>query len=142
MAGIPGDFGNTGELGGDLRGGVRRPHHSHGRSPEGAHPRIVRRMPLRAGKQSRVGRNEGSRPGTGGGYDMGSRPRPIAGVEAVASSHPLDAVHVHGALDGDPVALLIVGKVVDDMVRRWKPLVGWHRLARQAGKLRGGKQRH
>lgn len=73
---------------------------------------------------------------------MGGRPRSITGVEAVASILPLDVVHVHGALDGDPVALLIVGKVVDDMVRRWEPLVGWHGLARQAGKLRGGKQRH
>src|SRR5699024_863232 len=92
--------------------------------------------------QSRVGRDEGSRPGTGGGYDLGSRPRPITGVEAVASILPLDAVHVHGAIDGDPVALLIVGKADADMVRRWETLVGWHRLARQAGKLRGGKQRH
>src|SRR5699024_9345262 len=114
---------NTGEFGGDLRGGVRRAHHRHGRPSEGARPGIVRGVPLRAGKQSRVGRDEGSRPGTAGGYAMGSRPRPITGVEAVASIHPLDAVHVPRALDGDPVALLIVGKVVDDMVRRWEPLV-------------------
>src|SRR5690625_5321734 len=135
MAGIPGDFGNTGEFGGDLRGGVRRPDHRHRRPPEGARPGIVRRMPLRAGKQSRVGWDEGRRPGTGGGYDMGSRPRPITGVEAVVSIHPLDAVHVHRALDVDPVALLIVGKVVDDMVRRWEPLVGCPSLAWQAGNV-------
>src|SRR5699024_12765748 len=118
MAGIPGDFGNTGEFGRDLRGGVRRPHHRHGRPPEGAHPGIVRRMPLRAGKQSRVCRDEGSRPGTGGGYDMGRRPRPIIGAEAVASDLPLDAVHEHGATAGDSVALSHVSTVTDD-TRLW-----------------------
>src|SRR5690625_7345477 len=64
--------------------------------------RIIFSVPTRRSSDlSRVCRDEGSRPGTGGGYDMGSRPRSITGVEAVASILPLDAVHVHGALDGE-----------------------------------------
>src|SRR5699024_12882027 len=85
MAGIPADFGNTGAFGGDLRGGVRRPHHRHGRPPEGAHTGIVRRMPLRAGKQSRVCRDDGSRRCNGGGYEMWRRPRSYTDEYAYAS---------------------------------------------------------
>src|SRR5699024_11461986 len=115
VAGKPRCLRHPREVGPQPRGGSRPPPPPPRTTPEGAHPGIVRRMPLRAGKQSRVCRDEGSRPGTGGGYDMGSHPRPIISVEAEASILPHDASHVHETLDGDPVAMSIVDKELHDI---------------------------
>ena len=50
--------------------------------------------------------------------------------------------HAHGALDGDGVAVLVGGEVIDDVRRGRETLVRGHGDAREVGELGGGKQRH
>ncbi len=144
--GRPRDIGTAvqGEVGGDLGTGVAAAHHDDALPGEVGRGAVVHgvELPTAEGAAPRDGRHEGSRPTAGGADDRAGPPGAGVGFHpelVTVMAYGLDA---DAALDGQLVALLVVGEIVHCVpgARVGLACLRGHEAAGQRGVLGGREQ--
>ncbi len=138
------DMAVQGEVGGDLRAGVPAAHHDHVLPGEVGRTAVVHRVQMPPGEDGSAGDGGQERPRPAAGRADDRTGPPDAGIRFDQEPVCIAAygVHTGAALDGQVVALLVVGEVVHHMPRARVrlPGLGGHEPAGQRGVLRRREQ--